>query len=156
MNLRERTSMAAPIELLIPNRARVQASAPPLRGADGYQWYRVVYQNRVGYARAAFLQRQMPASVIALRVAGAARGFTGANLRPRPSAQAPILALIPNGARVEDRRSRGRRWTELVTGALSGPERLCPQLPARPLASATRSASDEDKCRAMSSVRARR
>lgn len=101
VNLRERAGMVAPIEVLIPNRARVQVSPTPLRGADGYQWYRVVYRQWVGYARAAFLQRQMPAPVVTLRVAGAARGFTGANLRPRPSAQAPILALIPNGARVQ-------------------------------------------------------
>ncbi len=124
VNLRQKASMAAPIQIVIPNGVRIPALAMTVRNENGDEWYEVAYDGLVGYARGLFLQPQAPASSVELRIDGAAQGFTGVNLRPQPNMQAPVLALIPNETNVRVTEvvqgDDGKNWSRVMYQGMSG------------------------------------
>lgn len=65
LNLRAQPTTQSQVVLTAPYRARLRATAPPVRGADGRDWYRVRYQGTVAYALGSLLSRQVPEKIFA-------------------------------------------------------------------------------------------
>jgi uncharacterized protein YraI len=122
VNLHTQPNAQAPLETVIPNGARIQA-AQVVVGGDNQNWAKVTYHGMVGYAHSALLEPQKPSAIITLRVNAASQGYSGANLRARPSLQAPVQVLIPNGARVRVARVVGdgnQNWSEVTYNGMTG------------------------------------
>jgi len=82
----------------IDNGARVRVVAQPLSGDNGENWYRTVYGNNVGYARAKLLSQQKPEPMTTLYVNAASYGYTGVVIRTQPSVNADSIGGLNNGA----------------------------------------------------------
>jgi len=82
----------------IDNGGRVRVVAQPVTGDNGEDWYRTVYGDNVGYARAKLLSQQQPEPMTTLYVNGAPYGYTGVVIRTQPSVNADSIGGLNNGA----------------------------------------------------------
>ncbi len=108
-NVRARPTTASELVGELSNGATVQSVSPPVTGEDGQQWYQVQFDGQPRYVLASLLSTQPPqsptpstdAGTITLYVDTADQGYTGANVRARPTTESQFLGLIPNGEPVQ-------------------------------------------------------
>ena len=82
----------------IDNGGRVRVVEQAVTGDNGEDWYRTVYGDNVGYARAKLLSQQKPESMTTLYVNAASYGYTGVVIRTQPRVNAASIGGLNNGA----------------------------------------------------------
>ena len=97
-NLRLEPTTRSKLLVLIPNGEAVSVLSNKIPGPDGDRWYKVRYGSLRGWIRSDLLVRDVPGGKPTRRmlVDASPQGYAGANLRAKPSMQAPIITLIPN------------------------------------------------------------
>mgnify|MGYP003937763461 CR=1 FL=1 len=97
-NLRLEPTTRSKLLMLIPNGEAVSVLSNKIPGPDGDRWYKVRYGNLKGWIRSDLLVRDVPGGPPSRRmlVDASPQGYAGANLRAKPSMQAPVITLIPN------------------------------------------------------------
>ena len=112
LNLRTGPGVNTAVRRTIPSGAFIQVQSGPHNGA----WYAASFAGVSGYVHGAYL-RQRPAALRLSEVTAIAN----LNLRAAPSVAAPVIGVLPYGAKVTiDPKPLADGWRKITYGQLSG------------------------------------
>ena len=106
-NVRARPSIDSLKVGYLDNGEAVAAYPDTVPNSKGEIWYKVFYQGRTAYILGSLLSEIPPTitdpedTVVILQVDGGYLGYTGANVRERPTTSSAKIGYLPNGALVE-------------------------------------------------------